>query len=121
VSVSDFDDTQVLLVKPLIQVIKTDSNLNDLDNVQGNDTQTVQEGDSAIFAITVQNNGTEDLKTVILTDPKSASCNRTDAQTKALIKLIGNKDEIFNVGESFSYTCEKTNTQIDYTNIIDVS
>jgi len=41
VKVTDFDDTEVLLVNPKIQVIKVDDNPADDDGTQGNDTQTV--------------------------------------------------------------------------------
>ncbi len=99
-----------------IDIIKTDFNTGDKDTVIGNDSQTVIRWDKAIFKIIVRNNGTEDLNTVIITDPLEPNCNRTALQTREL--YTGN---VFAVWDSFEYVCEKVNTQNNYTNIANVT
>jgi len=111
--------TPIEVPTPRITVDKTDANPDDLDaNVD--DFQTVNTGDKAVFGITVTNSGEEDLKNVILTDPRAPACNRTVAQTNALIRAVGNGDDIFNIGESFSYTCERPNSTESFVNTISV-
>jgi len=119
--VSDYDDTEVLLITPSIQVIKLDANQNDLDANIWDDTQTVLQGQKAVFQIQVTNNGTEILKNISLTDPLEPSCNRTNSQTLLLIKNIWNWDEFLDPNESFTYLCEKQDTQENYVNEIFVS
>lgn len=135
--VSDWDDTHVLLVNPSIQVIKSDDNPNDQDGVKGNDTQTVIQGEQAVFKITVKNNGTEDLKNVKLTDAIAPECDSNGSSVNLSGKKFVNKngktitisvkgsgnhnDDIFQIGEEFSYTCDKPNTQSNYTNVVEVN
>ena len=66
--------------------------------------QTTSDWDitTATFTITVTNDGTEVLNTVVVSDPESTSCGRTVAQTEGL--YAGNT---FDPGESFTYTCTK--------------
>ena len=129
IDVYDTDDTQVLLISPSIQVIKTDANNADLDKTIGNDEQTVNIGDSAIFKIRVVNNGTEDLKNISLSDPVAPDCggNITLPSTKPstwsnlVVSGTGNHSDAFlQPGEYFEYTCSKANTTLSYTNEIDV-
>ena len=119
--VTDTDETQVRLVQPSILVIKLDANSNDFDWVVWNDTQTVSSWSTAIFGITVRNNWTEDLKTVTLSDTIAPNCNRNDSETQNLIRWVWNHDSILNVWESFTYTCNRDNTQSNYTNTIIVN
>jgi uncharacterized repeat protein (TIGR01451 family) len=111
--------TPIAQPTPRITVDKTDANPNDLDaNVD--DSQTVNTGSSAVFGITVTNNGEENLTNVVLTDPRSPSCNRTATQTATLIRGVGNRDTIFDIGESFTYTCSLNNTTASFVNTISV-
>jgi len=128
------DPTKVNKSKnPKIKVDKRDSNPADKDGNIWNDTQTITEG-KAIFKITVRNNWNEDLVNVFLRDdvrnegnvdnPNDApSCEMDWNNVKNILRTIWNKDEIFNIGEEFSYTCERQNFTWDtnpYTNIIKV-
>jgi len=115
-SVSDDDLTELIIddkctpvdcpkpEQPEIKIIKTDVNTNDQDNVQRNDTQTIDPGDEAVFEITVTNIGGEVLRDVVVRDDESPSCARNAAQTQALYPGI-----LFDRGESFTYTCSRSN------------
>ncbi|NCP67395.1 DUF11 domain-containing protein [bacterium] len=113
-SVSDDDPSEVVIcnledcvtppVTPSINIVKTDVNTNDQDDVQRNDTQTIDPGQQAVFEIKVTNNGKEALRNVVVTDPESPSCNRSATQTQALYPGL-----IFDRGESFIYTCSRAN------------
>jgi len=110
---------------PAIQVEKYSWNPNDLDwnknHNQADDTQTVNISDKAVFTIEVNNVWNEDLSNVYLTDPTSPSCNRSETEVKSILKTIWNLDEIFNIWETFKYTCEKLDTKSDYINRINVN
>ena len=103
--VTDQDPSTVV-----VQNASVDIDKNDNDN--SDDTQTVMVGDTASFTITVTNNGTADLTSVVITDAEAPACARTSVQTQGLISVIGNNDTVFNPGESFSYTCDVTNVQL---------
>lgn len=100
---------------PSINIEKYSWNTDDLDwdisDSITNDTQTVNNGDKAVFKIKVTNNGTEDLKDVVITDIVEPSCNRTALETKTLYS-----GETFKTWDTFTYTCEKSNTTENYTN-----
>ncbi len=81
---------------PSIKIIKDDNDNND-------DTQTVEEGETATFSITVTNNGNTDLSNVKVTDVLSPSCDKT----------IGD----LTVGEESTYTCTIENVTDSFTNI----
>ena len=129
--VTDTDDTEVLLVSPSVQIVKTDSNpALDLDTVVWNDTQTVNSGTKAVFKIRVTNDGTEPLKNLVVTDAVGPNCawNVTLPNTKPSswsgFKVAGSGNHSNNVlepGEYFEYTCEKGNTTANYTNIANIS
>lgn len=129
--VKDEDPTKVIKSKePKIKVDKTDKNPVDTDWTQENDTQTIEKKGTAVFKITVTNNWTEDLKNVFLkddvlkSDVDATSCDKSIDEVNNILKTIGNKDEIFNIGETFDYTCERKNVTSDvfpYTNKIDVT
>ncbi len=138
VLVSDYNRTEVKLVSPKIQVIKVDKNPSDLDIIQGNDTQTVSIGSGAIFSITVQNIGTEDLKNITLVDAQANACASQDGsfvnlQTNSFVNKDGvnidiitsgagdHTDNIFQINELFTYTCSKSNTQSNYTNTVNTT
>jgi len=102
---------------PVIEIIKSDFNPNDKDWVMElNDSQTVLLWEKAVFKITVNNIGWEDLKDVVITDIIEPNCSRTAAETLALYT-----GSVFAVWDSFTYTCEKLNTQASYTNTADVT
>lgn len=118
------------ILEPSILLVKTDINPNDIDWVIWNDTQTVNVWSWAIFKITVTNNGTEDLNNIVISDTLAPNCswNLTLPWTKPATWLNftiygswNNSDNIFQVGESFSYNCEKSNTQTNYTNTASVN
>lgn len=115
--------TIVATVKPVpaITVDKVDANSNDRDNIVWNDTQTVLKWNKAVFKIKITNSGNENLKDVVLTDVIAPNCSKTSSESLALIKNTWNKDSIFNVWESFEYTCEKPNANDSYTNTISVN
>jgi len=98
-------------LKPSIWIEKMDSNLEDLDN-NVYDSQTVLLWKKAEFLIKVTNTWDEDLTNVLVTDPKSPSCDRTESQTKALYSW-----NVFKKWDSFSYKCIKNNTTKGYKNI----
>lgn len=124
-NVNDDDPTEVILsTNPAIQIIKEDANSNDLDGVQFNDTQTVVQGSSAVFHITVKNTGNEALKDLVLTDALAPACatkggTKVDLAGKKFVNISGvnviitpdglgnHTDNILQVGEEFTYTCEK--------------
>ncbi len=115
----DHDPAAITIVNtaPSITIDKVDNNAaNDEDGSVGNDTQTIDRGDDAIFTITVTNNGSEDLDTVVVTDSQVAACSLSEADALALIQATWNNDGIFNSGESFEYTCTDTNVASSYTN-----
>ena len=116
----DHDPASIVVgtpTNPSIAIDKVDNNAaNDEDGSVGNDTQEIDSGDDAIFTITVTNNGSEDLDTVVVTDSQVAACSLSETDALGRIQTIGNNDSIFNVGESFSYTCTDENVTSAYTN-----
>ncbi len=116
--------------QPQIDIDKRDANSADLDGSIGNDTQTVTSGTAAVFKIRVTNNGTEDLRNLVLSDAVAPSCagNVTLPSTYPNTWSnwshggIGNhSDNILQVGEWFEYTCNRANTTAPYTNSATVS
>ena len=91
---------------PSIFIDKDDSTPGTPDT-DGNDIQRVQNNGTAVFTIRFTNNGNEALKTVVITDLSSPDCNRSDSQTAALYG--GGTSANFDIGESFTYQCTKTN------------
>ena len=126
--VNDDDPTPVLVqntITPQILIDKRDANSADIDTVVGNDTQTVVSGNAAIFKIRVTNNGTEDLKNLVLSDTIAPNCAgsvtlpTTYPGTWSNFATAGSgnhTDNILQVGEYFEYTCDKGNTTVGYTN-----
>jgi uncharacterized repeat protein (TIGR01451 family) len=66
-------------------------------------SQTVANGGTATFTITVTNTGAVDLTNVTVSDPKSPDCDRN----------IGT----LTPGQSVSYTCTKQNVTASFTNV----
>jgi hypothetical protein len=62
----DHDPESITVVAPAIAIDKTDANALDQDGSTGNDTQTVNSGEKAVFKITVTNTGTEKLRNIVL-------------------------------------------------------
>lgn len=121
---------EVTAPTPSIQIVKTDLNTADKDGTVENDTQTVVKWSDAIFKITVTNNGTEDLKNIVLTDTIAPNCAwsvtlpSTKPATFQNFQVYGsgnNGDNLLQPWEKFSYTCKKWDTQNNYTNTADVS
>ena len=115
---------------PQIDIDKRDANSADLDGSIGNDTQTVTSGTAAVFKIRVTNNGTEDLRNLVLSDAMAPNCagNVTLPSTFpgtwsnwAHGGSGNNTDNILQVGEWFEYTCNRTNTTAPYTNTATVN
>ena len=115
---------------PKINIDKRDANPNDLDGNIGNDTQTVTSGTPAIFKIRVTNNGTEDLKNIVLSDAAAPSCAGNVTLPSTYPGTWSNfaqggsgnhSDGLLQVGEWFEYTCDRGNTTAGYTNSATVS
>ena len=113
---------EIPTITPSIAIDKTDgANSQDEDGSTGNDSQTVDRGDSAVFKITVTNDGTEDLDTIVLTDSQAQNCAGSvtlpstfpSTWSSFTTTATGN---VLKPGESFSYECIKTNTTSNYTN-----
>jgi len=123
--VDDSDDTQVVLnpngPQPAIDIDKDDSTPGTEDD-DGNDIQKIAPSAdaTATFTIKVTNTGEVDLKDIIITDPLSPGCERSSSQTEPLIEAIGNKDKIFNIDESFTYTCTLSPITESFTNMASV-
>ncbi len=102
-----------IVYNPSIEIVKDDStpDPNDASDMDGTDTQTVDEGDDANFTITVTNTGDEDLTNVVVTDPNGADCEAT----------YTDNDGILAVGESWTYTCTVTDVSADFVNTAFVS
>jgi len=103
----------------------------DLDgNVWGNDRQTVEPGERAVFRIRVTNTGTDDLNNIVLTDDIAPNCAgsitlpNTFPNTWSNPVVAGsgnNSDAVLQPGEYVEYTCTRANTTENYTNIADVN
>lgn len=104
---------------PTITIDKTDLNPADRDGGLV-DTQLISYNTDAVFKITVKNNWDENLKDVRIEDPKAADCSLTNAETLPLIQAIWNNDNIFDINESFDYTCTKSNVVLDDINLATV-
>lgn len=95
---------------PQIQVVKDDNDNHD-------DSQFLQNGESAQFTIVVRNPGPEPIDNVVLSDVYAPECNRGSFETQNMIVNVGNRDARLDPGESFSYLCIKTNaTQATFPN-----
>jgi uncharacterized repeat protein (TIGR01451 family) len=112
-------------LNPSIVIDKRDANSADIDGSIGNDTQTVAVGNSAVFKIRVTNNGTEDLKNLVLSDSMAPNCAGSVTLPSSYPGTWSNfatagsgnhTDNILQVGEYFEYTCDKGNTTGNYTN-----
>lgn len=120
----DVAEIKVVIPAPSIKIDKTDANPADKDGSTGNDTQTVDKAIKAVFKIRVTNSGTENLDTIVLTDAIAPNCAGTVTlpNTKPSTWLSWNvgggntSDAVLEPGEYFEYTCEKANTQSNYTN-----
>lgn len=85
----------------------------------------MNKAEKAIFKIRVTNSGGENLSSIILTDSLALNCAGSVVLPTSIPNTwsnfttggTGNKtDAILEPGEYFEYTCEKSNTQNDYTN-----
>ncbi len=117
-AVTASDPTIIRVGTPSILINKDDSTPGTVDT-DGNDTQTVIIGGTAIFTIKVTNNGTAGLENVLVNDPLKPQCALTIAQALPKIQAIGNNDTVFDSNESFTYTCTDTNVTSGYTNTAD--
>ena len=105
---SDCDDTEIETPDPdpRIRIVKDDSDNHD-------DRQRVDIGGRARFDITVTNNGDEPLENVVIDDPRAPDCDRSASETRSLISNVGNDDAVLDPGESFNYTCDRSNVRED--------
>lgn len=94
--------TNINPTQPNIQVIKDDNDNHD-------DFQEILPGGPTHFTIVVRNPGPEPLENVVLNDPLAPECNRSAAQTLAMIVNVGNRDQKLDPGETFSYVCSRYN------------
>ncbi|RZV43041.1 MAG: DUF11 domain-containing protein, partial [Acidimicrobiales bacterium] len=109
----DDPHTEVLPAVPVIDIVK-DGTLN----TGGDGIANV--GDTIDYTLVVTNDGNVTLDTVVVTDP--------DADPLSIVRgvdLIGDNDDLLEVGEEWSYTATHTLTQADidageFTNIADV-
>lgn len=103
-NVTDSDVTEIFLKQqignPNIKIEK-----NDTDNLD--DTQEIEEGDTATFSVKVTNNGQESLENITITDELSKDCERNISETRDLVRKYGNHDSLFDPGETFAYSCNK--------------
>ncbi len=131
ITVTDNDPTVVLVAPPTpaITINKVDANVLDKDGNVGNDTQSVNTGDKAVFKIKVTNSGTEVLNSLVLTDAVAPNCGwsvtlpSTYPATWSSFTQWGlgnHTNATLEVGETFEYTCEKPNSTTNYTNIAKV-
>lgn len=100
---------QVNVLHPAITITKDDNDNSD-------DTQTVTNGGSATFKITVTNTGNAILKNVVISDPRVSDCNRNASQTKNLYA-----GDYFDPNESFNYTCTDSSVTASYINTAQVT
>jgi uncharacterized repeat protein (TIGR01451 family) len=89
----------VLVINPAISVTKKP------------DSQTVRNGDTAHWTITVTNTGDSTLTGVHVTDAQAPGCERTAAQIAA-----DRGSSTFAPGDSYSYDCELANVTSSFTN-----
>ena len=115
---------------PQIDIDKRDANSADLDGSIGNDAQTVTSGTAAVFKIRVTNNGTEDLRNLVLSDAMAPNCAGNVTLPSTFPGTWSNwshggsgnnTDNILQVGEWFEYTCNRANTTAPYTNTATVN
>jgi len=106
--VTDSDVTEIFLkqLNPNISVEK-----NDTDNLD--DEQEIDENGTAKFSVKVTNDGDESLDNVVIKDDLSSDCERDESETRDLIREIGNRDALFDPGETFAYTCRETRVNSD--------
>jgi uncharacterized repeat protein (TIGR01451 family) len=72
-------------------------------------SQTVANGGTATFTITVTNAGNVTLTNVTVTDPLSPNCNRTSAQIPALASMAP--------GATVTYTCTRPTVRANFDNV----
>ena len=106
------DNTKVIIdtstIPSAIKIDKIDANPDDLDKVQGNDSQKVSEWKKAIFKIKITNIGSDDLINLSTLDPMTGNC---EIQLSELKRWDAN---------AHIYTCEHENVWEDFTNTISV-
>ncbi|MDA7494762.1 hypothetical protein N8455_00310 [Candidatus Gracilibacteria bacterium] len=131
IDVSDSDVSDVIVLPfdpndpgntPVTFINKVDANTNDLDNTQGDDTQTISAGSGAVFSITVTNTGSEAVTNLVITDDFAPQCNRTTEEIATLIaNQAGNNNNMLDPTRSFTYVCSDDVVPNGYTNIINVT
>jgi len=75
------------------------------DGDDQNDYQTIFEGETAVFTITIFNLGTEPLDNIVIVDPLTSSCDFVYAEDLPLMP-----------GGVYSYQCEMNNVNADFLN-----
>jgi hypothetical protein len=111
---------QAITITPSITIDKQAANPADRDGDLTDDTQLISYNTDVVFNITVRNDGDENLKEVRIEDPKASDCSLSVAQALPYIQAIWNWDDIFDINESFDYTCSKSNVVLDDVNLATV-
>ena len=114
---------------PSISIDKTDANPIDFDTIIWNDTQTIASGWLAIFKITLTNNGTDDLRNLVVTDGFGPKCWGSIPLPALPITFMSGSlswswnhtDNIFQIWETLEYYCDADKSDESYTNTISVT
>jgi uncharacterized repeat protein (TIGR01451 family) len=80
------------------------------------DSQTIRNGDTASWTITVTNEGDSTLTNVHVTDAQAPGCERTAEQIAADPNAPNPGTATFDPGDSYSYTCSLANVTSSFTN-----
>lgn len=106
--------------KASIDIVQTDHNTNDLDWSMRNNQQTINSWNDAIFRVTIQNNGSEDLTDIYIESDLANSCEGSLVLPKIhpggfksfQIYGLGNHlDNILQIWEKITYICSKSNVK----------
>ena len=94
-------------------------------NIQKPDV-TLNQGDDAVFNLTVSNNGTGELSNVVVTDPLCDAPAPGQPQVRPILAGAFNLGDVdtdnkLDPGENWSYTCTKSDVMTDFVNTASVT
>ena len=98
------DSADVLVINPHISISKKP------------DTQTIRNGGTATWTITVENDGDSPLTNVHVDDTQAPGCAKTAAEIAAIGPPDGVGSSTLQPGDSVSYQCSLANVTADFTN-----